>query len=77
MIPIVEHPKPTPIERPMQAIEYLRAEKLRTEYMGATELDLFENAEEWKLKSEEERQLCYMDFAERYADYMCDYEKKH
>lgn len=77
MIPIVEQPKPEIIERPMQAIEYLHAEKRQSQSMGVTAKDFYENAEEWKLKSEEERQLCYMDFAERYADYMCDYEKKH
>lgn len=77
MIPIFEKPTPKSIERPMQAIEYLHAEKRNSKDIGVTEHDFFENSEEWKLKSEEEKQLCYMNFAERYADYMCEYEKKH
>ena len=78
MIPVVEQAKPAPqADTCMSAIEFLRAEREFSRSLGATEHEFFENAEKWKAKSDEERQLCYMDFAERYADYVCGFEKKH
>jgi hypothetical protein len=77
MILIAEKIKPAQADTCMSALEFLHAEKEFSQWMGVTAPQFFEYAEKWKAKSDEERQLCYMDFAERYADYVCGFEKKH
>lgn len=78
MIPVVGQIKPpSKPEGFLSALDFLNAEKEKALALGATRSDLYRDAEEWKSKSDEEKQLCYMDFAERYADYVCGFEKRH
>lgn len=78
MIPVAEQPKPpSTSDGFMSALDFLKAEKERSCALGATMADLYRDSEEWKSKSDEEKQLCYMDFAERYADYVCGFEKRY
>lgn len=77
MIPVEEPKIPSNNEGFLSALDFLKAEKENSRSLGASEHEFFENAEQWKAKSDEEKQLCYMDFAERYADYVCGFEKRH
>lgn len=77
MIPEAKAATITPADTFMSAIEFLRAEKRQSESLGMTSRQYYEDEQEWAAKSDQERQLCYMDFAERYADYVCGYEKSH
>lgn len=76
-IPAVESVKTLPVEKFMSALDFLRSEREKYIYLGASARELWLSIEEWKSKNEEEKQLCYMDFAEHYADYLCNYEKTH